>query len=105
MQFCLRLQHCFLCQILILQSQCFYCSSNPSELGTSSDRQLFIDVMKCRSGHRINNCDLRKYRVLKDFRNKKNIVILKPDKGNGVVVLDRTAYDSGICKIINDHHV
>ena len=29
-------------------------------------------------------------------------MILKPDKGNGVVVLDRIAYDNGILKIIND---
>jgi len=27
---------------------------------------------------------------------------LEPDKGNGVVVLDGTAYDRGILKIIND---
>ena len=31
-----------------------------------------------------------------------SLVILKPDKGNGVVVLDRIAYDNGILKIIND---
>ena len=33
---------------------------------------------------------------------RENIVILKPDKGNGVVVLDRSDYDQGILKIIND---
>ena len=32
--------------------------------------------------------DLKKLRVLKEIRKNKNIVILKPDKGNGVVVLD-----------------
>ena len=31
-----------------------------------------------------------------------NIVILKPDKGNGVVVLDRTDYDQGFLGVIND---
>ncbi|XP_068697607.1 uncharacterized protein [Montipora foliosa] len=35
-------------------------------------------------------------------RSTKNIVILKPDKGNGVVVLDRADYDQGILKIISD---
>ena len=40
--------------------------------------------------------------VRKELRKNKNIVILKPDKGNGVVVLDRTDYDLGILKIIND---
>ena len=41
-------------------------------------------------------------RILKDLKKIQNIVILKPDKGNGVVVLDRIAYDNGILKIIND---
>jgi len=39
---------------------------------------------------------------LKDLKKKQNIVILKPDKGNGVVVLERMTYDNGILKIIND---
>lgn len=38
----------------------------------------------------------------KNLRKNKDIVILQPDKGNGVVVFDRTAYDRGILKIIND---
>ena len=33
---------------------------------------------------------------------QQNIFILKPDKGNGVVVLDQNDYDQGILKIIND---
>jgi len=52
--------------------------------------------------HRPTVADLKSYKLLKDLRKNKNIVILKPDKGNGVVVLDRTAYDSGILKIISD---
>ena len=36
------------------------------------------------------------------MKKKQNIVILKPDKGNGVVVLDRIAYDNEILNIIND---
>ena len=52
--------------------------------------------------HRPNVVDLKRHKLLKDLKKNKNIVILKPDKGNGVVVLDRTAYDSGILKIISD---
>jgi len=52
--------------------------------------------------HRPTVTDLKSYKLLKDLRKNKNIVILKPDKGNGVVVLDRTAYDSVILKIISD---
>ena len=29
-------------------------------------------------------------------------MILRPDKGNGVVILDRQEYDKGLFKIIND---
>ena len=31
--------------------------------------------------------DLEKYRILKELKKNHNIVILKPDKGNGVVVI------------------
>jgi len=52
--------------------------------------------------HRPTVTDLKSYKLLKDLRKNKNIVILKPDKGNGIVVLDRTTYDSGVLKIISD---
>ena len=48
------------------------------------------------SAHRPTTSDRKKYRILKDLKKKQTIVILKPDKGNGVVVLDRIAYDNGI---------
>ena len=32
---------------------------------------------------------LRQHRVLGNFRKNKNIVITKPNKGNGIVILDR----------------
>ena len=51
--------------------------------------------------HRPTVADLKSYKLLKDLRKNKNIVILRPDKGNGVVVLDRT-YDSGVLKIISN---
>ena len=54
------------------------------------------------SAHRPSTADRKKYRILKDLKKKQNIVILKPNKGNGVVVLDRITYDNGILKIIND---
>ena len=54
------------------------------------------------SAHRPTTANRKKYRILKDLKKKQNIVILKLDQGNGVVVLDRIAYDNGILKIIND---
>ena len=45
---------------------------------------------------------MKKHRILKELRKNKNIVILRPDKGNGVVIWDRVEYDKGLFKIIND---
>ena len=45
---------------------------------------------------------LRQYRVLRNLRKNKDIVIRKPNKGNGVVILDRKLYDNAIEEIISD---
>ena len=46
---------------------------------------------------------LRKHKILKKLRNNNNILITKPDKGNGVVVVvDRIYYISSMCEIVND---
>ena len=39
---------------------------------------------------------LRQHRVLRNLRKNKDIVITKPDKGNGVVTLDRKLYNNAI---------
>ena len=43
---------------------------------------------------------IRQHRVLRNLRNL--IVITKPDKGNGIVILGRKLYDNAIQKIISD---
>ena len=45
---------------------------------------------------------LRQHRVLRNLRKNKDIVINKPDKGNGVVILDRKLYDNAIQELISD---
>ena len=45
---------------------------------------------------------LRKHGILKKLRTRKDIVIVRPDKGSGVVILDRDIYDRKILEIIND---
>ena len=45
---------------------------------------------------------LRQHRVLWNLRKNKDIVITKPDKGNGVVILDRKLYNNAIEEIISD---
>ena len=39
---------------------------------------------------------------MKKLRNRKYIVIVRPDKGSGVVILDRDIYDQKVLEIIND---
>ena len=45
---------------------------------------------------------LIKHRILKKLRNDKEIVILRPDKGISVVVLNRREYEKSIKNLIND---
>ena len=39
---------------------------------------------------------------MKKLRTRKYIVIVRPDKGSGVVILDRDIYDQKVLEIIND---
>ena len=45
---------------------------------------------------------LRKLRILKKLRIRKDIVIVRTDRGSGVVILDRDIYKRKILEIIND---
>ena len=45
---------------------------------------------------------LRQHRVLRNLRKKKDIVVMKPNKGNGVVILDQKLYNNAIEEIISD---
>ena len=51
----------------------------------------------CKSSPRI----LRQHRIFQDLRKNKDIVITNPDKGNGVVILDRKLYNNAIEEIIS----
>ena len=69
------------------------------------------DQLKSQLSHLANNyyhsykpssSQLKKHRILNSLRKNKDIVILKPDKGNAVVVLDRSVYKSKIYDILSD---
>ena len=45
---------------------------------------------------------LRQYHALRNLRKNKYIIIIKHDKGNGVIVLDRKLYDKAVQEIISD---
>ena len=53
---------------------------------------------KCKPSPRI----LRRHCALRNLRNNKDIVITKPDKGNGVVIFDLKLYNNTIEEIISD---
>ena len=44
-------------------------------------------------------CILRQHRILRNLRKNKDVLITKPDKGNGVVILDRKPYNNAIEEI------
>ena len=47
-------------------------------------------------------CILRQHCVLQNLSKNKDIIIMKPDKGNGLVTLDRKPYNNVIEEIISD---
>ena len=54
-----------------------------------------------------NNCKPspripRQHRILRNLSKNKDIIIWKPDKWNGVVILDRKLYDSATQQVISD---
>ena len=54
------------------------------------------------NSHKTTKNALRKHKILKKLRNNNNIVITKPDKGNGVIIVDRIYYMSSMYEIVND---
>ena len=75
-------------------------------LDKSTDNKLKSDLSHIAqlyvNSFRPSNKDIKTHKVLKNLHKNKDIVILKPDKGNGVVVLNKLDYIKGINDIIND---
>ena len=45
---------------------------------------------------------LKKHKILQKLRSQKNIIITYPDKGNGLVILNRSAYMKSMMELISD---
>ena len=54
------------------------------------------------SSHRISASDMKKHIVLKRLHKNEKIVILRADKGNSVVIVNKDDYMNGIMDVIND---
>ena len=66
----------------------------------------FVDVAhQYRSSKPLYNSLLktRHINALKELKNNPNIVILRPDKGSGAVVMDVSDYNAKMSDILNDH--
>ena len=54
------------------------------------------------SSYKPTSSSLKKHRILKKLRNNKNIIITRPDKGNGVVILERDKYTTSLFSLLSD---
>ena len=54
------------------------------------------------STHHPTTQDKRKHRILRKLKNNSGIIVLKPDKGNGVVIMNRNEYIDCCLNIINN---
>jgi hypothetical protein len=54
------------------------------------------------SSYKPSHASLKKHSILKKLKNNKNIIITRPDKGNGVVIMNQTDYHQQIMRIISD---
>ena len=52
--------------------------------------------------YKLSPCILRQHCILRNLKQNKDIVITKPDKRNGVVILDRKLYNNAVEEIISD---
>ena len=54
------------------------------------------------SSYKPSKSALKKHGILKKLKRNSDVVIVKSDKGNAVVILDKTSYKKCLLKILND---
>ena len=54
------------------------------------------------NNYKLTRVALEKHGILKKLRNSKGLVILCPDKTNGVVIMDKITYKAKIYELLND---
>ena len=47
--------------------------------------------------------DLKKHEIIKRLKHNKDFIILRPDKGHGVVVLDKVVYNKAMVDLLRDN--
>ena len=56
----------------------------------------------CVNSIKLSLKDLKKLVILKKLKKNRDIIILTPDKGDGIVVLDKLAYNNAIGDLLSD---
>ena len=54
------------------------------------------------SSYCLTPADLKQYNILRNISKNKDIIVLRPDKGNGVIIMDRQVYKNSCNIIISD---
>ena len=54
------------------------------------------------SSYKPTSTHLKKHHILRNIRNNRETIVLKPGKGNSVVIMDRKLYKDGCLNMIND---
>ena len=50
----------------------------------------------------LSKSSLKKHKILQKLKSQKDIIITHPDKGNGIVILNRSDYIKSMTKLISD---
>ena len=83
-----------------------YCSFLNNLKSEETKSQIKVHLLDLANSYFYNYksspCILRQHRILRNLRKNKDIVIMKPDKGNGDVILDQKLYNKAIEEIISD---
>jgi len=76
--------------------------NNLFEAGSWNDVKKVLVSPSIRN-NKLNDADKRGYLILKNLGRNDNLYISKPDKGNGVVILNRSDYINKMNTILNDN--
>ena len=81
-----------------------FISSNLKEGANASELKAELSHMAHRyvSSYKPSKQALRKHSILKKLKSKPDIVITKPDKRNGIVIMNKTDYDMRMMEMISD---
>ena len=73
-----------------------------NEVSTQLKSELTHFANCCIYKYTPSKSSLKKQKILQKLRSQKNIIITHPDKGNGIVILNRSDYMKSMTELISD---